>query len=66
LNLKVEVTDFAFEGLGGAIANGQADVAIGAISKTPSGLNWSISATSTMPVPMVSWRGLISSLKRRR
>ena len=35
LNLKVEVTDFAFEGLGGAIANGQADVAIGAISKTP-------------------------------
>ena len=35
LNLKVKVTDFAFEGLGGAIANGQADVAIGAISKTP-------------------------------
>ena len=35
LNLKVEVNDFAFEGLGGAIANGQADVAIGAISKTP-------------------------------
>jgi arginine/lysine/histidine transporter system substrate-binding protein len=35
LNLKVEINDFAFEGLGGAIANGQADVAIGAISKTP-------------------------------
>ncbi len=35
LNLKVEVNDFAFEGLGGAITNGQADVAIGAISKTP-------------------------------
>jgi arginine/lysine/histidine transporter system substrate-binding protein len=35
LNLKVDVNDFAFEGLGGAIANGQADIAIGAISKTP-------------------------------
>jgi polar amino acid transport system substrate-binding protein len=35
LNLKVEVNDFAFEGLGGAIANGQADIAIGAISRTP-------------------------------
>jgi len=35
LGLKVEVTDYAFEGLPMAVASGQADVAIGALSVTP-------------------------------
>jgi len=55
LGVTVDLNDFAFDGLGGALQVGQIDTSISAISVTPNDRRYSISATSTTLPPMRSW-----------